>query len=180
MTLTIPQQVRLRIQDPYRYGAEELLGDGYNATFKLAQGAPYSTITGASAFMRLASAYSGTGATFDQALGVVSFSATISANSAFKVTYQWSVFSDDEIGQFTAVGGSVAGAALEAVKTLQFDSLRRARWAAPDGSQYDDTKAQDTLLKMYELLWKELRESPEGGIESWSEQQQYYQGEYPS
>ena len=180
MTLTIPQQVRLRIHDPPRYGEELLVGDGTARTFKLAQGAPFSTISAASAFTLLSSptGWIATGATFNTAFGLVSFSATITAFTAMRTTYIWSVFSDDEIGQFTADGGSVAGAALAAVKTLQFDAAKRARWSTPDGSSYDDTQAQNALAKMYDQIWNELRESPEGGIESWGEQQQYFQGDY--
>jgi hypothetical protein len=179
MTLSLADQVRLRIQDRYRWQSEEFFGDGWNSQFKLSQGQPFSTVVSGSAYNRLTTGYTATGAAFDTALGLVTLSGVVSANSAIKFNYQWAVFSDDEIGQFTAMGGgSVAGAALEAVKTLQFDSLKRARWAAPDGTQYDDTKAQDTLLKMYEQLWSEVRESPAGGIESWSEQQQNYQSEY--
>jgi len=181
MTLDITAQVRLRIQDRSRYAAEEFLGDGYNATFKLAQGAPYSVVTVPSAQIRLATAWSATGATFDTALGLMSFSGTVSANSACRAVYQWSVFSDDEVTNFISQGGgSVAGASLEAVRTLMFDGLKRARWAAPDGSTYDDTAALGHLKTLYSAFHEEERESPEGGIASWSEQQQYYQSEYPS
>jgi hypothetical protein len=61
-----------------------------------------------------------------------------------------------------------------------FDGIKRARWAAPDGSTYDDTAVLRHLKEMYDAFWKEQREAPEGGIASWSEQQQYYQSEYPS
>jgi len=179
--LDITAQVRLRIQDKWRYAAEEFLGDGNDAVFKLSQGAPYSTIVSASAYMRLATSYSGTGATIDNTLGLVTFSATISAHSAIRVAYQWAVFSDDEVTQFiTDGGGSVAGASLAAIRALLFDGLRRARWAAPDGSTYDDTAVLSHLQRMYDAFWKEQREAPEGGIDSWTEQQYYFPGEYPS
>ena len=178
MTLTVPQQVRLRIQDRPRYGQEVQAGDGLSTLFKLAQGSPFSTLSAISAYVPAAAGWSATGATFDTSLGIATFSAAISAGSSVRVDYQWSVFSDDEIGQFTAAGGSVAGAALEAVKTLLFDSLKRARWGAPDGTNYDDTQAQAQLAKMYSALWYELRETPEGGIESWGQQQAYYSNEY--
>lgn len=181
MTLDITAQVRLRIQDRARYASEEFLGDGYNATFKLTQGSPYSVVVAPSAQIRLASAWSATGASFDTGIGLMSFSGTISANSACRAVYMWSVFSDDEVTNFIqAGGGSVAGAALEAVNALMFDGLRRARWSAPDGSSYDDTAAISLLKELEKRLWEEVRESPEGGIASWSEQQQYYQSEYPS
>lgn len=179
--MTLVDQVRLRIQDRPRYGNEELFGDGYNATFKLAQGLPFSFVTACSAFARGAASYTSTGATFDLTLGTMAFSGTISANSAVKATYQWTIFSDDDINTFiTAGSGTVAGAALEAVRTLLFDAQKRARWIASDGTQYDDTRTHDMLMKMYDQIWAELRETPEGGIEAWSEQQQYYPSEYPS
>lgn len=173
--MDITAAVRLRINDKWRYQSEDLLGNGYDATYKLAQGQPYSTITAASATIRLASSYSATGATFDATLGLVSFSGVISANSAFRAVYQWAVFSDAEVTQFISDGGgSVAGASLEAVRGLMFDHLKRARWSAPDGTQYDDTQASRLLEKMYAMLKAEVDEVPAGGIEAWSEQQQYY------
>lgn len=177
MTLDITAQVRLRINDRWRYQAEDLLGNGYDSAYKLAQGAPYSTITAGSATIRLATSHSGTGATFDTALGIVSFSGVISAQSAFRAAYQWAVFSDEEVTQFLSDGGgSVAGASLEAVRTLMFDHLKRARWQAPDGSQYDDTQSRVLLKQMYDMLKAEIDEVPSGGIQSWSEQQQYFEG----
>jgi hypothetical protein len=173
--MDITAQVRLRINDKWRYAAEELFGNGYDSTYKLAQGQPYSTITAASATIRMASSYSGTGASFDASLGLVSFSGVISALSAFRAVYQWAVFSDAEIAQFISDGGgSVAGASLEAVRGLMFDHLKRARWSAPDGTQYDDTQSRVLLKQMYDMLKQEIDEVPSGGIEAWAEQQQYY------
>src|SRR3972149_6297677 len=85
-----------------------------------------------------------------------------------------------EIGQFTAVGGTIPGAALEAVRTLMFDSLRRAKWAAPDGTEYDDTAALAQLRAMHDLLLEETTrdDGGQGGIESWAEQQQNWSSEY--
>lgn len=180
MPLTTAQQVRLRIQDPYRLDEEVRYGDGTASGFRLRQGAPHSTLISASAYLATTAGWSGTGSTFDLSLGQVKFSGVISALSAFRAEYQWSIFSDDEIAYFTAVGGSVAGAALEACRTLMFDALKRARWAAPDGTEYDDTKAQEMLVKMHGLLLEEttLAVGPQGGIESWSENQPYWNTEY--
>ena len=179
MPLTGNQALRLRINDRFRYDAEVRAGDGLTTTFKLGQGAPFSTMSAASAYVSAAVGWSATGATFDTALGTVAFSAAISANTGFRVDYQWAVFSDDELAQFTADGGgSVMGGALYATRALMFDSLRRARWASPDGSQFDDTKAQDQLMQMYSAIWYEIREGPDGGIESWSQQQQNFYADY--
>ncbi len=182
MPLATADQVRLRISDRWRWAEEVKAGDGSGSGFKLAQGAPFSNLSAASAFILLPtpSGWSATGATIDTGLGLVTFSAVITAQTAWRAQYQWAVFSDEEIGHFTAVGGSVAGAALEAVRTLMFDGLRRARWAAPDGTEYDDTKALDHLQKMHAILLEEtkLDEGAVGGIESWSENQAYWTTPY--
>ena len=177
--MTLLDQVRLRISDRWRFGEEVRYGDGLAAQFKLAQGAPFSNLSALSAYVPVAAGWSATGSTVDTGLGLVTLAAPVTANSAVRFGYQWAVFSDADLGEFTAAGGAtVAGAALEAVKTLMFDSLRRAKWAAPDGTEYDDTAAMKQLREMYALMKDEAREAPEGGIESWSEQQAYYGGEY--
>ena len=178
MTLSTLDQVRLRISDRYRFAEEVRQGDSTASAFKLGQGAPFSNISAANGYVATTAGWSATGATFDTALGLITLSGVVSALSAFRVQYVWSVFSDDELSYFTGLGGGVAGAALEAVKTLMFDGLRRARWAAPDGTQYDDTAAQRHLQEMYDRLHSEAREGPEGGTESWSEQQAYFSAEY--
>ena len=180
MALTTAQQVRLRISDRWRWAEEYRGGDGTALKFKLGQGAPFSNLSALSAFVPVAAGWSATGGTFDTGLGLVEFSGLVSANSAWRAEYQWSVFSDEEIGQFTAAGATIAGAALEAVRTLMFDSLRRAKWAAPDGTEYDDTAAMAQLRAMHALLLDESTrdDGAQGGIESWAEQQQYWSSEY--
>jgi hypothetical protein len=165
MVLTTAQQVRLKIQDIPTLVDATYVGDGSASAFLL----PHRNITSGSAFVMGAGTWTSTGATFN-ASGMVSFSGTISANTAFRTTYVQSVFSDDEIGHFTAVGGSVNGAALEAVHSLMFDSLKRARWMAPDGSQYDDTMAIQQLRDLYSALKTELvgEAIAAGSIQSWS------------
>lgn len=179
MTLDITAQVRLRISDRWRFAEEVRGGDGTASGWKLGQGAPFASIMSGSAFVSVAAGWSGTGATFETGLGLVAFANVISANSAWRAAYQWALFSDDEITQFLSDGGSVAGAALQACRTLMFDSLRRSRWAAPGGTQFDDTKAMDQLQKLYDQLLEEVRDGQSsGGIESWSENQANYGGEY--
>lgn len=166
--MDITAQVRLRIQDRWRYASEQFTGNGLASSFQLAQGAPYSTLTGASAFVRGATGYTPTAATFDLVAGVVSFGEVISANGVCRAAYQWAVFADDEVTQFISDGGNLAGASLEAVRALQFDAAKRARWAAPAGSQVDDTKACALLNQMYRIFSNELSETSEGGITSWA------------
>lgn len=174
MALTTAQQVRLRIQDtPTLYDAT-LYGDGLAQQFSL----PQRNQTSATAFVPAGgTAWSGTGAAFDGTFGSVSFSGVISANSAFRVRYIYSVFSDDEIDtMITAGGGDVLGASVEAVQTLMFDAQKRAVWRAPDGSMYDDTAAQAALKALYDALidQQERAAVTQGGLTSWSMNQQDY------
>ena len=181
MPLSLADQVRLRISDRWRFGEEVRYGDGLASQFKLAQGAPFSNVSALSAYHTAAGGWSGvTASAQDTGLGTITLTGLLQANSAVRFAYQWAVFSDAEIGEFTAMGGNVAGAALYAVRTLMFDSLRRAKWKAPDGTEYDDTAAQKQLLEMEKRLVEEIEKSdgPAGGIESWGEQQQNYGGEY--
>lgn len=171
MTLTTAQQVRLRIQDIPAIFDVGLTFDGSGSAYQLQQGAmAYRNVTSASAFVPDGNGqWSATGATFN-ASGYVTFSAVGSAHSAFRVRGVHSVFSDDEIGHFTAIGGDVVGASLEAVQTLRFDALKRAKWAAPDGTEYDDTAAIKALEALYDDLKEEqlAAESYDLGFESWA------------
>lgn len=165
--LTTAQQVRGRIQDIPQIVDLTQYGDGQASAFDLAG---VRNLTGATAFVHDASGvWSATGATFD-ASGFVTFASVLPANSAYRVRGVQSVFSDAEIGHFTAVGGDVVGAALEAVKWLRFDALKRARWAAPDGAEFDDTAAIAALEQLYADLRRERVEAddPDYGFVSWA------------
>jgi hypothetical protein len=170
MTLSTAQAVRLRIQDIPAIFDKQLSFDGTATQYAIG----YLNTTSASAYVTASggAAWTATGATFDTS-GWVAFSAVQAAGVPFRVRGVYSVFSDEEIGQFTAVGGSVAGAALEACRTLMFDALKRASWAAPDGTRYDDTQAQGHLMKMHDALKAELEQDQigDGGYVSWSEGQ---------
>jgi hypothetical protein len=165
MALTTAQQVRLRIQDIPAIADLSFTFDGSASAFNL----DHSNLTSATAFVQGTNQqWSATGATFN-ASGFVTFSAVGSGGSGYRTRYVHSVFSDDDIGHFTAVGGSVAGAAREAARALLFDSLKRAKWAAPDGTEYDDTKAIDALKNLLEQLEEEIQQDEvgEGGFVSW-------------
>lgn len=169
MTLTTAQQVRLRIQDQALLHHATLYGDGTANAFYFTQ----RNITGATAYVPAGStAWSATGATWN-ASGYVQFSGIISANSAFRVVFQHSTFSDDEVDHFVSVGGDVLGASIEAVQTLMFDGLKRAAWQAPDGTRYDDTAAMSLLNAMYDRLKEERDEAADAGagFASWAEGQ---------
>lgn len=176
MTLSTAQYVRLRIQDVPAIWDQTLYGDGTADTFVLNQ----RNQTSATAFVPIGAgggtAWSATGASFDSALGSVAFSGVISANSAVRVRYVYSVFSDDEINTFITAGGGMNGAALEAVQVLLFDAPKRAVWKAPDGSMYDDTAAQQALRALYDVaVDRQAQEAVgQGGISEWGANQQYY------
>lgn len=166
MVLTEAQQVRLRIQDLPLIADVTRYGDGTAATYQL----QHSNLTSASAFIPLGgTAWSATGATFN-ASGYVDFSGVISANSAFRVRYVHSTFSDTDVDQMLADGGSVLGASREAVQTLMFDGLKRSKWAAPDGTEFSDVDAMKLLKDLWDVLQEELSEeaTTAGSIASWS------------
>ncbi len=172
MTLTDAQRVRLRIQDQPLQARDTYFGDGTAQTFVL----PHRNVTTASAYVAVGgTAWSATGATFN-ASGTVAFSGVISAASAYQTVYTYSVFSDDEITEFISAGSTVNGAALQALQTLMFDGVKRARWSAADGSSYDDTAAMVHLREMYGILKAEQKEdtAANGSIESWSLDQELY------
>jgi hypothetical protein len=168
MSLTTAEQVRLKIRDPWRRKNETQYGDSTASSFQLTEGSPYSTIISATASI-VNNGWSATGCTFHTAAGYVEFSGIISANTAIRFDYLWAIFSDDEVENFTAVGGSVNGAAIEAIDSLLFDASKRARWAAPDGSTYDDTQTAKLLLDLREKISAQIVEDigPQGGFESW-------------
>ena len=168
MALTTAQQVRLRLNDPWRYAAEVQYGDGTASSFQLQQGAPYSTLISATASIAV-TGWSATGATFDLSQGRVTFNTVVTANTAFQASYLWAVFSDDEMSFFTAQG-DVRAATLMGVRTLMGNGWKRARWAAPDGSEYDDKKALDNLINWEKSLLNERigEEGPEGGFANWT------------
>ena len=172
MALTTAQQVRLKIQDPPTLADNTYYGDGQSLSFTL----PHRNIVSGSAYVFNASGqWSATGATFNTS-GSVSFSDIMSAGSGFRTTYVFSNFSDAEVEHFITAGGNVNGAAVQAIEALMFDSLRRARWMAPDGAQYDDTQAQAMLSRMYTQFKEEGAEEAiyGGGFQSWSLNQQDY------
>lgn len=172
MALTTAQQVRLRIQDQPLRADDTYYGNGTADSFSL----PHANLTSGTAYVPVGgTAWSATGCTFDQT-GFVQFSSVIAADSAFRVVYVHSVFSEAEIGHYTAVGGSVAGAALEAVRALMFDGLKRARWMGSDGSQYDDTQAMRLLNDLHSALQTEVAQAQisQGGFQNWSLEQEGY------
>lgn len=163
--LTTAERVRLMIQDQAVIADATYASDGQTSAFAL----PHRSITSATAFVTDGTGWSATGATFDPT-GTVTFSDIISANSGFRARYVHSTFSDDEIETFVSAGGGVNGAALQAVQALMFDGLKRASWAAPDGTRFDDTHALSLLRDLHDRLQAERDDSAldGGGVVSWS------------
>lgn len=165
MELTQIQKVRLKIADPPVQENLTLYGDGMATWFTMA----HQNISNGLVFVPNGASWSATGAAVDPS-GTFILNSVISANSAINFRYQHTNYSDDEIQNFLNEGGSVAGAAKAAIESLMFDAVKRARWMAADGSQYDDTSAQSHLVKMYEKLELEVEKEAivAGGFGSWS------------
>lgn len=173
MTLTSAQKVRLKIADAPRWIDVTRYGDGTAVTHGLS---PHYNIANGTAYVPLGgTAWSATGATFN-ASGYIAFSGVISANSAFRLTYDYATFSDSEIDQFLSDGGSVVGAAIQALDSLMFDATRAARWMAADGTSYDNTSTQSHLRQMRALLIEQLQmeTTVDGSMTSWSVNQELY------
>ena len=171
--LTTAYQVRLRIQDLPRQVDITRHGDGTGTRYHL----EHRNITSGTAYVAPGgTAWSATAGSVFNASGFVDLSGVVSANSAVRFVYVHSVFSDNEIGHYTAAGGDIPGAAIQAVRALRFDGLRRASWAAPDGTEYDDTAALTELDRLEKSLRREIEDAAfaAGSIESWSENQADY------
>ena len=171
MTLTTAQTVRLKIADLPRLADTTYYGDGFASAFLL----PHTNLSSGSAFVPGSNTWTSTGSTFNES-GMVSFSSVISANSAFRVTYVHSVFSETEVSAFIEVGGNVNGAAIQALHTLMFDAAKRARWMGSDGSQFDDVAAADNLWKAYSAIKEEQLDAGAATIllNSWTINQENY------
>lgn len=170
MTLTSAQSLRLRIQDQPALAVQTFESDGSATLFAL----QHRNVVSGSAFIPGASGWTATAAAFNPT-GYVELSGAIANHSALMVRYVHSVFSDSEIDHLIDGAGSIPGAALEAVKVLMFDGLRRAKWKSSDGSEYDDTKAIDLLKDMYDTFKQELEaatlEEVSGAFISWAANQ---------
>jgi hypothetical protein len=172
MPLPSSQLVRQRIQDEPLYANATYHGDGTANEFTL----PHRNLSSGSAFVPLGgAAWTPTAATFNPS-GTVTFSNVISANSAFNVRYVHSIFSDEVISSYLSAQGSIDGAALQCAYDLQFDAIKRAKWAAPDGSMLDDSQARETIREIIAAIQGKMREEAisEGSIQAWSENQADY------
>lgn len=165
MALTTAQQVRLKIADTPKRVIEVRYGDGMETTFVMRD----KNLVTASAYVSASIGWSATAATLNPT-GAFTFAAPISANTGIKFDYFCTVFSDDEVDNFITVGGTVIGAAIEALGTLMFDAMRCSRWFASDGSSNDNTSSQSHARQMYDLLIQEQANegTTAGGYGSWA------------
>ncbi len=181
MPWTTAQVVRSRINAPYIYDDETIIGDGTASAFKLKQGMPFSTISAtATASVAAAAGWSATAATFDYVAGRVIFATALWTTSAVKVDYLWSIYGEDDVNYFiSAANSAIPEAALIGVRHLMVDYAKRGSWAAPDGSTYNDTQALNALKAIESGLMDEIHGSdvgPIGDVNSWAETQQDWWG----
>lgn len=174
MTLTDIQKLRIKISDQPEWHDVTRNGDGTALRFGLS---PYRNVTAATAFLPSANTagWSATTASFN-ASGYVDMPSIVSANSAFRLYFEESTFSDDECSAFIVDGGGVLGGAIHAVQHLMFDASKRASWGAADGSSYDDRLSMADLRNLYKTLTDELARDGVygGGTQSWAESQGDY------
>lgn len=164
MALTDLERIRLVIQDKPQTQNAVYTANGVDTRYELAYPNPQE----GSAFVETNQRWAMTAASF-QADGYVVFPDRVSANSAFRVEYAHTVFTDDELRYYMEAGGDTRGAQILAIETLMFDSLKRAQWGAPDGTSYNDTAAQAQLIKMHERLLKQQSDAAIGfgGVKGW-------------
>lgn len=166
------QLVRQRIQDFPQPIDDTYYGDGTANRYKFG----YTNLVSASAFVAPAgNAWVATGATFNVS-GYVDFANAISAQTAFRVVGVQSVWSDEVIGEYITAGGGVLGAALQCAYDLLFDNVKRSRWMAANGAQYDNMQAGAYVKDIISAIKEEMTEEAVqyGAFNSWSETQQDY------
>lgn len=170
MPLTSADYVRQRIQDPLVYEDATYYGDGTANRYKL----PHVNLQSGSAWVAPgATAWSATGATFN-VTGYVDFANAISAQTAFRVAYVHSVWSDETISGYLSAG--ISGAMLQCAYDLLYDNMKRSRWMAANGAQYDNMQAGQFAKDIISAIKDEMREEATqyGSMASWAETQ----GEY--
>ena len=165
MPLTTAEQVRATIADPARVFIHPFFADGSGKNYIL----PHTNVTSGTAEIQDSNQlWSATASTISNS-GEFILSHVVSADSALRARYVWSVFSDADIDHYLSAGGNVLGASLLAMRNLMFDSLKRARWASPDGTQYDDTMALNSIDRIYARLKDAHDEEAAvgGGFNNW-------------
>lgn len=166
------QLVRQRIQDFLQYEDTTYYGDGTATRHKL----PHVNLQSGSAWVAPAgNAWVATGATFN-VTGYMDFANVVSAQTAFRVAYVHSVWSDDVIGEYVTAGGGINGATLQCAYDLLFDNVKRSRWMAANGAQYDNIQAGQFAKDIISAIKAEMFEEATqyGAMTSWAENQGDY------
>ena len=172
MTLSSASLVRQRIQDFPQPIDDTYYGDGTATRHRL----PHVNLQSGSAWVSPAgNAWVATGGTFN-VTGYVDFANVVSAQSAFRVAYVHSVWSDDTIGEYITAGGGVLGASLQCAYDLLYDNVKRSRWMAANGSQYDNMQAGQFVKDIISAIKEEMQEESVfgGSMASWAETQGDY------
>ena len=107
------------------------------------------------------------------ALGLVTFSNPIPKGAPVQFRYTYGIMSDEEIDWITAQTSDLNRMKLYYIDAVAFDYSKRVRWGA-GGTYYDDATTLANILRVRETIWKQLtlELGPEGGVESWAEQQE--------
>lgn len=185
MAYNTADSLRWYANDKPRLLTEVRYGDGTASAFQLS-GVPL--VTGGTAFGAFqpsayvpigaggGTAWSATGATFNLPLGTVSFSAAISAQSAYQVSYTYATFSDADIDFVTGLVGDMLSMRLALIDNLMSDAYKRASWGSQAGARYDDSKTMANLMLMRSAIRAEMVEEigPAGDIVSWDANQEVY------
>lgn len=124
--------------------------------------------------------------------GRFTFSAAPANATQIRIVGQYSTFSDTELSEILAEHGIATGATaatlesldaplITAIETLLSDAWKRHTWSAAGGQSVSEGQLFQNLLawrKMLEDKSKGLEIGPQGGIESYAENQDMYTDRY--
>ena len=176
------EQLRLRVNDKPRRTIQTLYGDGLSSAFELgalpgglvsAQGAGGQPTAFIPVGAGGGTAYSATGCTFTYSPPLVTFSGVISAGSAVQCVFNHAVFSEAEVDYITGNFGDLNGMTLEVISMLMADYSKRVAWAG-GGVSYNESTVFNNLKAWHDNIYEGMttQTGPQGGFESWSDEQQ--------
>lgn len=178
------EQLRFYVADKPRFSQETYFGNGSALVYQISG---FPMVTGATGlggmepgvFIRNANSDGWTATSLSATglgLGTITFGTPIQNGMPFQIRYTYATFSDQEIDFITALkSGDLKGMRMEILNLLIADYSKRSRWNA-QGVSVDDSIVVQNLIRAREILWKEMtiEQGAQGGIESWSENQQNY------
>lgn len=156
MALTDLQRLRLKIQDRVRLSLEEVLGIGNDARTRYRT--PMSPIVIDSEEIRLDSDVQEPEVDYviDNALGLITLTAAPPTGVQVIASYQWSIFSDEELLDFLEVYTDVTRAAIAALKTVLADHDRFIKYKFGQES-VDRSGAREAIKDLIDRLEEEIR-----------------------